>query len=90
MEIPESRLIFVFDDKYNVIKHDESVFYKEFFAKLPSGKGVDIIADSDDEALLIEIKNCSSYECENSWRTKVGSTKTTATGQLEDSFDIDG
>lgn len=84
MEIKESDLTFTFDDKTNVIKFDDTNFYRKSFNKLPGGKGVDIIADNADCLQLIEIKNCIGHEAENVWRT---STNNGRAPKGEDSFD---
>jgi hypothetical protein len=89
MEVHESRLKFVFDDKFNVVEHDKTVFYKKYFTNLPNGKGVDVIADSTEDILFIEVKNCSSFENDNDWKVNLGKTKTSATGQTDETFDIE-
>lgn len=74
--IEESGLKFLFDEeRYNAIKFDDTSFYREFFNTLPGGKGVDIIADSEEVIQLIEIKNCIGHEVENLWRTSINNTK---------------
>lgn len=56
MKISEGNLVFSFDSEYTAIKFDDRPFYREYFNNMPGGKGVDIIADSDDIIHLIEIK----------------------------------
>ena len=69
--ITESGLTFYFSDETIAIKFDDTDFYRNFFNKLPGGKGVDIVADSPDYFQFIEIKNCTGHERENLWRTSV-------------------
>lgn len=94
MKIEESSLTFTFSEKISVSKFDDTKFYRTKYNKLPGGKGVDIIADSDDMLQLIEIKNCSGHEIENIWRTSVNNSKReSAPQELEvdnrDSLDIE-
>ena len=94
MEIRESNLTFSFDSEYTVIKFDEKPFYRESFNKMPYGKGVDIIADSDGTIHLLEIKNCLGHEVENRWRTSINNGKLDSAPrdldvEKRDSFDIE-
>lgn len=94
MKISEGNLVFSFDSEYTAIKFDDRPFYREYFNNMPGGKGVDIIADSDDIIHLIEIKNCLGHEQENRWRTSTGNrTLDSAPRDLDvenrDSFDIE-
>lgn len=94
MEIRESNLTFSFDSEYTVIKFDEKPFYRESFNKMPYGKGVDIIADSDGTIHLLEIKNCLGHEAENRWRTSINNGKLDSAPrdldvEKRDSFDIE-
>lgn len=75
MNIEESNLTFVFPEGIVPLKFDNIEFYRDSFGKMPSGKGVDIIADSSDMLQLIEIKNCTGHEPENRWRTSVNNSK---------------
>lgn len=75
MVIEESNLKFEFGEGVEVIKFDDTDFYRKEFNKLPEGKGVDIIACSSDCIQLIEIKNCLGHEAENMWRTSVDNSK---------------
>lgn len=74
-EIKESALTFAFQDSVTLLKFDDVKFYRETYNKLPGGKGVDIIADSDTMLQLIEVKNCSGNEAENVWRTHINNSK---------------
>ena len=69
--IEESDLKFSFSGETIAIKFDDTRFYRNFFNRLPGGKGVDIVADSPDYFQFIEIKNCTGHERENLWRTSV-------------------
>lgn len=86
----ESRLDFIFDDIFRVIKFDETGFYKKFSGFMPNGKGVDFIADSENRIILLEIKNCTDYEQESAWRTHTDTTKLNEKDMsLDESFDIE-
>lgn len=75
MAIEESDLKFNFDEETQAIKFDDRQFYRKFFNKMPSSKGVDILANSKDVIQFIEIKNCTGHERENMWRTSVNNSK---------------
>lgn len=75
MVIEESDLTFEFQEDVKAVKFDDTEFYRQFFNKMPSSKGVDIIANSKDVIQLIEIKNCTGHEAENMWRTSVDNSK---------------
>lgn len=84
----------MFSEHMTVLKFDDTRFYRETYGKQPGGKGVDIIADSDDMIQLIEVKNCSGHEAENIWRTSVNNSKlNSAPANLDvedrDSLDIE-
>lgn len=65
----ESGITFRFEDQYSdVLKYDDTAFYREMFQKQPSAKAVDFLASSDDRFILLEVKNCSGNESENRWR----------------------
>lgn len=94
MNIEESNLTFMFEQDTSPIKFDDTKFYRDQYNKLPGGKGVDIIADSDKMLQLIEIKNCIGHEAENAWRTsvnnsKLGSAPANLNVEDRDSFDIE-
>ena len=63
---------FKFNDGYSVIKFDDSPYYRKKFNKLPHSKGVDFIAYNADDFILIEVKDCLSFEIDNKWRTSTG------------------
>ena len=73
--IEESNLKFMFPEYMTVLKFDDTKFYQGTFSKMPGGKGVDIIADSDEILQLIEIKNCTGHEIENNWRIHTNNRK---------------
>lgn len=77
MVINESELEFVFNEGVNAIKFDDTEFYRKSFNRLPGAKGVDIIAHSNNEIQLIEVKNCTGHEPENRWRINVNNSKLT-------------
>ena len=78
MEIEESNLSFEFDNETQAIKFDDTKFYRQFFNRMPSSKGVDILADSKEMIQFIEIKNCTGHEIENMWRTSINNSKLSA------------
>lgn len=67
--LEEGSLSFNFKDEYNVIKFDDSRFYRNHYNHLPEAKGVDFIAYNDNEVIFIEVKDCLGNETENKWRT---------------------
>ncbi|MEE0930684.1 MAG: DUF6661 family protein [Acutalibacteraceae bacterium] len=94
MIIEESNLKFCFSDEVSAIKFDDTDYYRKKFNNLPSGKGVDILVDSENIFQFIEIKNCTGHERENLWRTSVNNSKiSSAPETLEigdrDSLDIE-
>lgn len=93
-EIKESDLKFTFSEQMTAIKFDDTKFYREAYNKLPGGKGVDIIADSDEMLQLIEVKNCSGRDVENNWRihtnnSKISSAPAGLDVEERDSLDIE-
>ena len=74
MVICESEMEFEFFEGVTAIKFDDTDFYRKSFNRLPGGKGVDIIAFTDDEIQLIEVKNCAGAETENRWRISVNNS----------------
>lgn len=91
MEIRESNLTFVFPATTQAIKFDDTSFYCRQYQNQPEGKGIDIIANSDDYLQLIEIKNCTGHESENLWRTSTNNSKNTSLeySDSRDSLDIE-
>lgn len=94
MKVSERDLVFSFDSAYTAIKFDENPFYRDYCNHMPGGKGVDIVADSDEIIHLVEIKNCLGHEAENRWRTSTDNRKLdSAPRDLDvenrDSFDIE-
>ncbi|HIU03278.1 MAG TPA: hypothetical protein IAB63_08510 [Candidatus Onthocola gallistercoris] len=90
--VDESTLRFIFDKCVNVVKFDETAFYRNRFNGFPGAKGVDIIAESDESIQLIEIKDCLGYETENIWRTSVDNSKLKSAPSglpADSSFDIE-
>lgn len=75
MVIEESNLALKFSDDCQVVKFDDTDFYRSRFNKLPGAKGVDIISNSAEVIQFIEIKNCTGHESENIWRTSVNNSK---------------
>jgi hypothetical protein len=70
----EGNLSFQFPQKYQELKFDDTNFYKsKFMSYMPDGKGVDCIAFSESEFILMEVKNFSGYEKDNIWRTHTDS-----------------
>ena len=67
MEINESGLKFCFAQE-TALKFDDTEFYRKQFNSLPGSKGVDILYDSTECFVMLEIKNCSGQETDNRWR----------------------
>ena len=67
MEINESNLNFRFKSDF-ALKFDDTQFYRRTFNSLPNSKGVDILYNSAQNFVMLEIKNCSGQESENRWR----------------------
>lgn len=66
MDINESRLTFRFSD--NTLKFDDAGYYRSYFNSFPQSKGVDVISGGDTYSFLLEIKNFSDDEANQSWR----------------------
>lgn len=94
MVIEESGLQFEFSDSCKAIKFDNTDFYRKFFNKLPSSKGVDFISDTDRYFVFTEVKNCTGDENNCNWRVfpnscKVGLSPTNVDVEGRDSVDIE-
>ena len=74
MEINESRLTFRFAGS-SALKFDDTPFYREHFNGLPGSKGVDILYDSAEWFVMLEIKNCVGQEADNRWRIEPNNKK---------------
>lgn len=60
--IAEGNLLFEFDEGVNVIKFDETVYYKIFKDCMEGNKGVDFLAYDDSHFIIIEVKDFTGYE----------------------------
>ena len=94
MVIEESKLKFEFPEENNTIKFDDTKFYREYFNKLPEGKGVDFITLNNGMIAFIEVKNCTGDEGNCRWRIatdnkKKNTTSTTIDVTGRDSLDIE-
>lgn len=94
MIINESGLRFQFPDDSNVVKFDDTVFYRRSFNALPGSKGVDFIATEKDKISFIEVKNCIGDEGACRWRIfpenqKKETTHTSVNVEGRDSLDIE-
>jgi len=80
----ESNIEFSFDDADEVIKFDDSSFYRHAFNHLPESKGVDfLLVDHHAQKLfMIEVKNCKGEEHENRWRISPNDRKLDTTGTM--------
>jgi len=92
--ISESGITFSFPDDNQVVKFDDTPFYRDFFNCLEGAKGVDIISNSSNRVCIIEVKNCTGHEHENAWRLGVNNSskeKAAQTVDVEnrDSLDIE-
>lgn len=69
MIVSESRISFDFGPNYtDVVKYDSTPYYLNLFSAQEHCKGVDFIALSNAQLLLIEVKNCFGNEADNRWR----------------------
>lgn len=71
MIMNEGSLKFIFNKNAEVIKFDEDKFYREYFMKLPKGKGIDFIYNDNKNLIFLEVKDCFGHEKENLYRTKI-------------------
>lgn len=90
----ESGLKFRFSDKSTVIKFDDTLFYRKYFNKFPSSKGVDFISVDKNKIAFIEVKNCVGDEGNCRWRIapnnqKRETTHTSVNIEGRDSLDIE-
>lgn len=90
----ESGLKFGFPDGSDVVKFDDTLYYRNEFNALPGSKGVDFISDEKDTLSFIEVKNCMGNEGNNRWRimpnnSKRMTTHTTVDVEDRDSLDIE-
>jgi len=60
--ITEGNLLFEFDEGVNVVKFDETEYYKYFKDCMDGNKGVDFLAYNDKHFVLIEIKDFTGSE----------------------------
>lgn len=76
MEITESGIKFSFPEDFTAVKFDDTNFYRQRYLNVEGGKGVDVIADSDDALYIIEVKNCSdTAENQDAWRRHFSGTR---------------
>lgn len=66
---------FGFPDKSTVVKFDSTLFYRDYFNRLPNSKGVDFISVDKNILALIEVKNCTGDEANCRWRIAPDNTK---------------
>jgi hypothetical protein len=71
MVIDEGILSFEFQERFKAMKFDDSNYYRHHFARLPDSKAIDVLAASDDEIVMMEIKDFTGHERENANRMKV-------------------
>lgn len=86
----ESRLNFTFDEKFQVVKFDDTDFYRFSCSSMPNGKAVDFVADSQERMIFMEVKNCTGYEKDTKWRTNTDYTVLKDSERtIDESFDIE-
>ena len=90
----ESGLKFGFPDDAQVIKFDETVFYRRSFNAFPTSKGMDFISVTPTVLSFIEIKNCLGDEANCRWRVfpdnqKRETSHSTVDRSGRDSLDIE-
>jgi hypothetical protein len=65
MEITEGQLTFSFPDEWEVVKYDDTNFYRKKVDKCKETKAVDILALSDSSLWIIEVKDFRGHRIEN-------------------------
>ena len=91
----EGMLDFQFPDECSdVIKFDDTPFYRKYFNNLSQSKGVDFLALVENTILFIEVKDCFGTESDNRWRIfpdnkKRSTSPTTTDTTRRDSLDIE-
>ncbi len=90
----ESGIEFSFPDEFQVLKFDDTGFYRRQFNGLPDSKAVDFLCASEKAYLMIEVKNCKGHEAENRWRLginneKLGTAPPQIDGSARESLDIE-
>lgn len=68
MEIVEEYIRFIFPEGMCVLKFDDESFYRNKYNKITEAKGVDFLLRQESVAALMEVKDFSWHERENSWR----------------------
>lgn len=68
LEFPESRLVFKFDDQWQVLKWDEDPAYTAGLQRFQQTKAVDFFALYNGTPYFIEVKNFRRYRIENKRR----------------------
>lgn len=68
--ITEQKLSFIFPDTWQAIKYDDESFYRNKVNQCQDTKAVDILALSECELFLIEVKDFRNYRIENKQRIK--------------------
>ena len=94
MIIYESNLCFEFSEESEVVKFDDTSFYRNYFNKLPNAKGIDFIVNSQEKLLFMEVKNCLGHENDNRWRLstdnrKVNTAPTSVDTTNRESLDVE-
>jgi len=91
MTIREGNQSFSFDDNTLVCKFDETNFYRKFSDDLYGGKGLDVIAQTDNRLMFIEIKDFRADQASNSWRWHIADSKKNKAnlGENKHSLDIE-
>ncbi len=85
----ESGIRFEFDDKYTVIKYDDTDFHKQSFNSLPGSKAVDFLLGNKSSLIFIEVKNCKGAEADNRWRIEPDNRKRSTISTDHDVADRD-
>ena len=66
--IPEKNLTFEFPDEWQVIKYDDSNFYRKRFEQMDDVKGLDFLARTDAVLWMIEARDFRGYRIQNKKR----------------------
>ncbi len=84
--LTEKTLTFIFPDNWEVIKYDESHFFRNHIDKCQGSKAVDILALSELGLFLIEIKDIRGHEIEYKQRLNKGEILFDLTQKVRDTI----
>ena len=85
----EGNIDFEFPNKYNVIKFDDTPFYRQYFNQLPYAKGIDFLAMNSSEIIFLEVKDFRGREANTKWKVRLNKHKYGTNYERMDSLDIE-